>query len=100
MIAWNKQAEKEEAEPKVRRRRLRAHEENFRVGRTLAGEAFNDERKVKLERVKQRRHERIKNIATVVGILLIVVLLALVVGHYVADNSQYRERNQSYDSPQ
>ena len=99
MIARNKQAEKEEAEPKVRRRRLRAHEENFRVGRTLAGEAFNDERKVKLERVKQRRHERIKNIATVVGILLIVVLLALVVGHYVADVIRERKEEQVEEVP-
>ena len=84
----------------TRRHRVRGiKKDNFRVGRTLAGEAFSDERKVKLEREKQRRREKLKNIATMVGILLIIGLLTLVVGHYVSDVMKERESERTVETP-
>ena len=66
-------------------RRKGRQNESFRIGRTIAGDAFSDERKAKLERMKERKKTKRKNIATVIGIMLIVALIALVFGHYIAD---------------
>lgn len=95
-----KRKQQEGIDPKdAERRRPKAQTESFRVGRTLAGEAFSDERKVKLEREKQQKRTKLKNIATVVGVLLIIVLLALVVGHYVADVLAERKTDNNVEMP-
>ena len=95
-----KRKQQEGVDPKdAERRRPKAQTETFRVGRTLAGEAFNDERKVKLEREKQQKRTRLKNIATVVGVLAMIGVLALVVGHYVADVISERRAEQVVEAP-
>lgn len=95
-----KRKQQEGVDPKDSgRRRPRTQTESFRVGRTLAGEAFSDERKFKLEREKQQKRTKLKNIATVVGVLLIIAMLALVVGNYVSGVLSERRASQTVEAP-
>jgi len=71
-----------EALPK---RRQKKQNDSFVIGRTIAGEAFLDERKAKLERMDQRKKVKRKNIGVVFGVLLLVGLTGLVIWHYAAD---------------
>lgn len=66
-------------------RRQKRENDNYRIGRTIAGEAFADERRAKLERLKERKKTKRKNFAVVFGVVLIVVLIGVVFGHYIAD---------------
>ena len=66
-------------------RRQKRESDSYRIGRTIAGEAFADERKAKLERLKERKKTKRKNFAVVFGVVLIVVLIGVVFGHYIAD---------------
>ena len=66
-------------------RRQERQNENYRIGRTIAGDAFFDERKAKLERLKQRKKTKRKNVGVVAGILLLVILVGLVIGHYITE---------------
>lgn len=66
-------------------RRQKHENDNYRIGRTIAGEAFADERRAKLERLKERKKTKRKNFAVVFGVVLIVVLIGVVFGHYIAD---------------
>ena len=74
----------EEIKPVPARRQGRQNE-SFRIGRTIAGEAFSDERKNKLERLKERKKTKRKNVTVVFGVVVLVILVAIVIGHYVAD---------------
>lgn len=67
------------------RRRQKRENESYRIGRTIAGDAFADERKAKLERMKERKRSKRKNVGVVLGVVLIIVLAGVVVGHYVAE---------------
>jgi Na+-transporting methylmalonyl-CoA/oxaloacetate decarboxylase gamma subunit len=73
-----------EIEPLPTRRQKRQNE-SYRIGRTIAGEAFSDERKAKLERLKERKKTKRKNVGIVLAVLLLVVLVGIVIGHYVSD---------------
>ena len=100
MVLHRRQKKDEvELEDVTRRRVTRGQKDGYRIGRTLAGDAFSDERKVKLERIKQQRRQRIKNIASVVGVLLIIVMLAIVVGKYVSDVVEERAAQQVVEAP-
>ena len=66
-------------------RRQKHQNERYRIGRTIAGEAFFDERKAKLERLKERKKTKRKNIGIVLGVLLLVILIGVVMGHYISD---------------
>ena len=68
------------------RRRQKRENESYRIGRTIAGDAFADERKAKLERMKERKRSKRKNVGVVLGVVLIIVLAGVVVGHYVAES--------------
>ena len=59
--------------------------ENYRIGRTIAGDAFSDERKAKLERLKQRKKTKRKNVSVVIGAVILIALIGIVVGHYVSE---------------
>ena len=65
-------------------RRQKHQDERYRIGRTIAGEAFFDERKAKLERLKERKKTKRKNVGIVFGVLLLVALIGVVAGHYIA----------------
>ncbi len=65
-------------------RRQKHQNERYRIGRTIAGEAFFDERKAKLERLKERKKTKRKNVGIVFGVLLLVALIGVVAGHYIA----------------
>ncbi len=67
------------------KRRQKKQNDSYRIGRTIAGEAFSDERKAKLERIKERKKTKRKNIGIVLGVLLLLTLVGIVVGQYVAD---------------
>ena len=67
------------------KRRQKKQNDSYRIGRTIAGEAFSDERKAKLERLKERKKAKRKNIGIVFGVLLLLTLVGIVIGHYVAD---------------
>ena len=73
-----------EIEPLPTRRQKRQNE-SYRIGRTIAGEAFSDERKAKLERLKERKKTKRKNVGIVLAVLLLVALVGIVIGHYVSD---------------
>ena len=76
------QADQPESIPTPRQER---QNENYRIGRTIAGDAFFDERKAKLERLKQRTKTKRKNVGVVAGILLLVILVGLVISHYITE---------------
>ena len=65
-------------------RRQGRQNESFRIGRTIAGEAFSDERKSRLERLKERKRAKRKNVAVVVGVVVLLCLVALVIGNYIS----------------
>lgn len=73
-----------EIEPLPTRRQKRQNE-SYRIGRTIAGEAFSDERKAKLERLKERKKAKRKNVGIVLAVLLLLALVGIVIGHYVSD---------------
>ena len=84
LLSRKKKKSEVEIEP-VPTRRQKRQNESYRIGRTIAGEAFSDERKAKLERLKERKKTKRKNIAVVFGVVLLVVLIGIVIGHYVVD---------------
>ncbi len=84
LFGGKKKAQADQPESIPTRRQERQNE-NYRIGRTIAGDAFFDERKAKLERLKQRKKTKRKNVGVVVGILLLVILVGLVIGHYITE---------------
>ena len=84
LFGGKKKAQADQPESIPTRRQERQNE-NYRIGRTIAGDAFFDERKAKLERLKQRKKTKRKNVGVVAGILLLVILVGLVIGHYITE---------------
>ncbi len=83
LLGRKKSEEEVDLKPLPARRQKRENE-NYRIGRTIAGEAFSDERKAKLERLKARKKTKRKNVGIVLGVLLLVALIGVVAGHYIA----------------
>ena len=77
-------------EPKQPERRRHDFDETYRVGRTFAGDAQKN-REEKMARAADRKKRNFKNIVTVVGIVLIIVLAIVVVSNYVSDIIAERE---------
>ena len=67
------------------KRRQKKENDSYRIGRTIAGEAFLDERKAKLERIKERKKTKRKNVGIVFGVLLLLTLVGIVAGHYITE---------------
>ena len=84
LLSRKKKKSEIEIEP-VPARRQKHQNESYRIGRTIAGEAFSDERKAKLERLKERKKNKRKNVGIVLGVTLLVALIGIVIGHYVID---------------
>lgn len=84
LFGGKKKAQADQSESIPARRQERQNE-NYRIGRTIAGDAFFDERKAKLERLKQRKKTKRKNVGVVAGILLLVILVGLVISHYITE---------------
>ena len=84
LFGGKKKAQADQPESIPTRRQERQNE-NYRIGRTIAGDAFFDERKAKLESLKQRKKTKRKNVGVVVGTLLLVILVGLVIGHYITE---------------
>ena len=84
LFGGKKKAQADQPESIPTRRQERQNE-SYRIGRTIAGDAFFDERKAKLERLKQRKKTKRKNVGVVAGILLLVILVGLVIGHYITE---------------
>ena len=84
LFGGKKKAQADQPESIPTRRQERQNE-NYRIGRTIAGDAFFDERKAKLERLKQRKKTKRKNVGVVAGILLLVILVGLVISHYITE---------------
>lgn len=84
LFGGKKKAQADQPESIPTRRQERQNE-SYRIGRTIAGDAFFDERKAKLERLKQRKKTKRKNVGVVVGILLLVILVGLVISHYITE---------------
>ncbi len=70
--------------------RRRVSDENFRVGRTFAGDAQKT-REAKKERVAAQRRRKTKNIATVISVLLIVIALVAAAIGLIVDVVRERE---------
>ncbi len=64
--------------------------ETFRVGRTFAGDAQR-KREDKMQRAADRKKRKAKNIAIVVGVLLLVSLLLILIISYAMDIIRERE---------
>ena len=84
LLRSKKKKEVEAEENSAPARRQGRENDNYRVGRTIAGEVFSDERKAKSERLKERKRTKRKNVATVFGVLVLIALVALVGVHYVS----------------
>ena len=82
-----KRAVGEEKQPERRRHDF---DETYRVGRTYAGDAQIN-REEKMARAADRKRRDVKNIATVVGVMLIVILIVVVVANYIANIVAERE---------
>ena len=67
------------------KRRQKKENDSYRIGRTIAGEAFLDGRKAKLERIKERKKTKRKNVGIVFGVLLLLTLVGIVAGHYITE---------------
>ena len=80
-----KKKQVEEKAESIPVRRQGRQNENYRIGRTIAGDAFSDERKAKLERLKQRKKTKRKNVSVVIGAVILIALIGIVVGHYVSE---------------
>ena len=84
-LLGGKKKKTEEVIESIPTRRQGRQNENYRIGRTIAGDAFSDERKAKLERLKQRKKTKFKNVSVVVGVVVLIVLIGIVVGHYISE---------------
>ena len=82
-LLGGKKKRTEEEEPVPARRQGRQND-SFRIGRTIAGEAFSDERKHKLERLKERKKTKRKNVTVVFGVIILVILVVIVISNYIA----------------
>ena len=84
-LLGGKKKKTEEVIESIPTRRQGRQNENYRIGRTIAGDAFSDERKAKLERLKQRKKTKFKNVSVVVGVVVLIALIGIVVGHYISE---------------
>lgn len=84
-LLGGKKKKTEEVIESIPTRRQGRQNENYRIGRTIAGDAFSDERKAKLERLKQRKKTKFKNVSVVVGVVVLIALIGIVVSHYISE---------------
>ena len=84
-LLGGKKKKAEEKEELIPTRRQGRQNDSYRIGRTIAGDAFSDERKAKLERLKQRKKTKFKNVSVVVGVIILIALIGLVIGHYITE---------------
>ena len=101
-LLGGKKKQTEEKVESIPTRRQERQNENYRIGRTIAGDAFSDERKAKLERLKQRKKTKRKNVSVVIGVVILIALVGLVAGHYIVDllaESKAKETVQEVPEP-
>lgn len=85
LLGSRKKKLQEQEQSRQPQRRQKRENDSYRIGRTIAGEAFSEERKAKLERIKERKRAKRKSYGVVFGVLLILALAGIVAGHYVAE---------------
>ena len=80
MALFRKKNDEPELVEELPPRRRKSQDERFRVGRAMAGDAFRD-RELKQERLQAAKRRQRKNIATVIGavVLLGVVLIVAII---------------------
>ena len=96
MLGGKKKKQKQDATTQVTPERRRSREtDSYRIGRTIAGDAFTEERKAKLARLKARKKEKRKNIAIVVIVVIGLAVCGYFVVRYVMDVIAEEENKQA-----
>ena len=91
MFRFGKKSDEPEMIEELPPRRRKSQDERFRVGRAMAGDA-SQTRELKQERLRAAKQRRYKNIATVIGALVLIGVIVVVAVNFVASVVAEREK--------
>ena len=91
MFHFGKKSDEPEMIEELPPRRRKSQDERFRVGRAMAGDA-SQTRELKQERLRAAKQRRYKNIATVIGALVLIGVIVVVAVNFVVSVVAEREK--------
>ena len=90
MALFRKKNDEPELVEELPPRRRKSQDERFRVGRAMAGDAFRD-RELKQERLQAAKRRQRKNIATVIGAVVLLGVVLIVAINFITSVIAERE---------
>ena len=90
MALFRKKNDEPELVEELPPRRRKSQDERFRVGRAMAGDAFRD-RELKQERLQVAKRRQRKNIATVIGAVVLLGVVLIVAINFITSVIAERE---------